>query len=214
MIAVKRRRWQQQLGNPAPIGFIGFGIASMFFGFILAGWTTGTTGTALIWAASVWTGGFAVLFAAVLDFVRGNTFEFMFFAMYGSLWLTFALMLILPVVNSGELGRISESGSALLYLIYCVYTGFAFVGSFLKPLVLTVLLFLLLCVLVLLAISHAVQRWSGRTATLLLETDGDIQVVAGYFVMAAGVVSIYYGEAIVNGWPVFRSVLPRIVMDT
>ena len=213
MIVVRKRRWQQQLGDTAPIGYIGFGTAAVLSAFILTGWIKGTTGAAMLWGTALWTGGLAVLLAAVLAFVRGAHFEVLFFGMYGSMWLSFAVMVVLPVANLSRLGEVSQSVLALLHLVYSIFTVFVLLACPLRSAVLTLAVLFLFATFVLNSIDHAVMQWRGISGDTIFGTDSTLQIVSGYCCLVGGTLLVYYGAAIVNGWPVFRPPLAEVSME-
>jgi succinate-acetate transporter protein len=186
-------KWQRRLADPTPLGLFGFGITTVLLGFVNAGIIDASGSLGVVWACAIWVGGVAQVLAGVLEFVRGNTFGLVVFTIYGTFWLTVSLSEIIPAVSRGALAAPTHSVLALFFLMFFIFTAAMVLGSFLRPLVLQLLLFLLAITFMLLAIAEAVLAWGGGVTVLR---------VAGYFTIVTGFTAIYLAAAHVNRWPI------------
>lgn len=81
------------IGNPAPLGLLGFGFTTIFLMFLDTSWLVGDERT---WIAQVNTyavfyGGVAQVLAGVFELLKNNSFAGTAFTSYGCFWLAFAL---------------------------------------------------------------------------------------------------------------------------
>lgn len=79
------------LANPAPLGLIGFGLTTFVVGLIESGWLTSQSAIDTVVPLAMAYGGTIQLFAGLLAFRKGNTFETVGFNTYGAFWWWWAL---------------------------------------------------------------------------------------------------------------------------
>src|ERR1700677_2803165 len=79
-----------KLANPAPLGLFGFATTTWLLSMVNAGFLPATS-VPIVLAMAFAFGGTAQFVAGVLEYGKGNTFGFVAFCGYGSLWWTFAL---------------------------------------------------------------------------------------------------------------------------
>ena len=80
-----------KLADPAPLGLIGFALTTMVLSLIEAGLLPKEGGIDVVITLAIAYGGTIQLFAGLLAFRKGNTFETMAFNTYGAFWWWFAL---------------------------------------------------------------------------------------------------------------------------
>ncbi|KAE8334520.1 GPR1/FUN34/yaaH family-domain-containing protein [Aspergillus arachidicola] len=91
--ACTRADLREILGNPTPLGVMGFILSLTPLACDLMEWRgAGGFGAATIGTAYFF-GGLLLLLAAVLEFILGNTFVFVVFSSYGAFWLSLAATL-------------------------------------------------------------------------------------------------------------------------
>ncbi|MDS0298207.1 acetate uptake transporter [Halogeometricum sp. S1BR25-6] len=75
-----------ELANPAPLGLIGFALTTFVIGLIESGWLTSEGAIHTLIPLAMAYGGTIQLFAGLLAFRTGNTFETTGFCTYGAYW--------------------------------------------------------------------------------------------------------------------------------
>src|SRR3989339_232337 len=80
-----------KLGNPAPLGLMGFGMTTVLLNIHNAGFFPINT---VILAMGIFYGGIAQILAGILEFKKGNTFGLTAFTSYGCFWLTLVFILL------------------------------------------------------------------------------------------------------------------------
>ncbi|KAM0518110.1 hypothetical protein ACHAPE_004517 [Trichoderma viride] len=81
--------WYKRLGNPTPLGLVGFLMGATPLACTLMGWGgSGGGGVATI-GFTYFFGGLLQLIASLLEFILGNTFPFVVFGSFGAFWVGF-----------------------------------------------------------------------------------------------------------------------------
>ncbi len=178
------------LGNPAPLGLLGYGMSTVLLSLANAGvYDLGT----MILAMAVFFGGIAQLVVAIMAFRRGETFAVTAFGGYAFLWLTFAFLLIgqqhgwWPVANSA-------TAVGWYLFVWAVFSLGMMLGSLVAPRVLTYVLALTVLLLLLLAVAY----WAGSTT---------ITKVAGWEGIVTGASAMYAAFAFLLNEALGRTVL-------
>ena len=115
---------QQNYGNPAPLGLLGFGMTTILLNIHNAGFYPLTS---MILGMGIFVGGIAQVIAGIQEWKVNNTFGATAFTLYGFFWLSFVALKILP----GQPGVI-PSGSydvGFYLLLWGVFTAFMFIGT-------------------------------------------------------------------------------------
>ncbi len=164
-----------QTANPAPLGLCAFGTTTI----LLSLWNAGLIGiTSPIFAMAIFYGGLAQIIAGLMEWKKNNNFGFLTFVSFGFFWMTFAGVLMLPV-----LGLAKAPGPADLAAFLAVWGIVAF-GLLIctlnmhRSLQVTVLAVFLTIVLL--------------VAAELTES-GLVKLGAGLMGILAGVLAIYIG---------------------
>jgi len=180
--------------NPAPVGLMGFGMATVLLNLHNAGlFPPGT----MILAMGIFYGGLAQFIAGIMEWKKGNTFGTTAFMSFGAFWLTLVALLVMPEMGWGSAPETSAMVAYLL--IWGIFTAVMFIGT--------------------LKINRALQFIFGSLALLFfLLALGDatgnviIKQIAGYEGIICGLSAIYtalaqvlnevYGKTIAPVWPV------------
>ncbi len=119
---------QTALGNPAPLGLIGFGLTTVILSLVNAG-VLPQAGEAVVIPLALAYGGLIQLIAGILEFRTGNTFGVVAFLSYGAFWWWFALLLLFAGNGLLDLkGADTTIGATLL--AWGVFTMYMWVGTF------------------------------------------------------------------------------------
>ena len=82
--------------NPAPLGLCAFGTTTI----LLSLWNAGIIGlSSPILAMAIFYGGIAQIIAGLMEWKKNNNFGFLTFVSFGFFWMTFAGVLMLPVLG-------------------------------------------------------------------------------------------------------------------
>lgn len=168
--------------NPGPLGLLGFGMTTVLLNLHNSGIIEISV---VILAMGIAMGGLAQIIAGLMEFKGGNTFGATAFTSYGLFWWSLVIILANPewLHTSGA----DETGLGFYLLLWCIYTGFMFIGT-LKANRATQLVFGSLTILFLLLALH---NFTGSHV---------LGVVAGIEGIICGAIAIYTAVAgIVNG---------------
>lgn len=178
------------LGNPGPLGLMGFGMTTILLNVHNAGFLPLTD---MILAMGIFYGGLAQVLAGCMSFKRGDTFGTTAFTSYGMFWLSLVGLIFLPAMG---LGTPADGNSMGMYLsMWGIFTFFMFIGSFkycrAKQVVFgsLVILFALL----------AIEKFTGSA---------QMGVIAGFEGIFCGASAIYFAMGQVLNETFKRSVLP------
>ncbi|KAI3113476.1 hypothetical protein CBS147333_2914 [Penicillium roqueforti] len=84
---IPNANWYKRLGNPTPLGLVGFLMAASPFACALLGWGGAGGGGVATIGFSYFFGGVLQLIAAVLEFILGSTFPSVVFGSFGAFWV-------------------------------------------------------------------------------------------------------------------------------
>jgi succinate-acetate transporter protein len=165
-------------GNPAPLGLLGFGMTTVLLNLHNAGFYELNS---MIIGMGIFMGGLAQLLAGFQEWKKNNTFGATAFTAYGGFWLSLVALWLIPKTQIGLSYKSSETAVAWYLLIWGIFTLFMFIAT-LKLNRLLQTIFLSLTILFFLL---AISDFTGN-ATLKL--------VAGYEGIFCGL-SAFYGCA-------------------
>jgi len=180
----------QKLANPAPLGLMGFGMTTVLLNLHNAAlFPLGS----MILAMGIFYGGFAQIFAGILEFKKGNTFGVTAFCSYGLFWQSLVFLLVAPKIG---LWKGPTPGAMASYLfLWGLFTFFMSIASFKGPIALRVVF-----------ISLTVLFW------LLSAADGtgshSLKVIAGFEGIFCGASAIYLAMAEVINEALNKKLLP------
>lgn len=161
--------------NPAPLGLCAFGMTTVVLSLHNAGLTA--LGSPVL-AMALFYGGVAQAIAGIMEWKKNNTFGLVTFGSFGFFWISFATLLMLPV-----LGLAKAPGAVELAAFLGVWGIFA-AGLFVCTLKMHRVLQVTLLAVVLLVILLVLAQLSGN---------GLILVLAGVMGLIAGGLALYIG---------------------
>lgn len=176
------------VANPAPLGLIGFGMTTVLLNIHNAGIYPLDS---MILGMGIFVGGIAQIFAGLLEFKKNNTFGATAFTAYGSFWLSFVALILLP--NGGGIAAASSVSMGFYLLFWGLFTGAMFVGTLRLNTALQVVFGTLTVLFVLLAIGdfteiHAVKIVAG--------IEGIICGLSAMYASLAQVINEVYGAEV------------------
>ncbi|MCD8351776.1 MAG: acetate uptake transporter [Planctomycetaceae bacterium] len=113
-----------KLGNPAPLGLMGFGMTTILLNLHNAGFFPVTS---IVMAMGLCYGGLAQVIAGILEFRKGNTFGMTAFTSYGFFWISLVGIWVLPTLGWTEAPPLAFMGWYLA--LWGVFTFFMFIGT-------------------------------------------------------------------------------------
>ncbi len=176
--------------NPAPLGLMGFGMTTVLLNLHNAGlFSLGT----MILAMGIFYGGFAQIFAGIMEYRNGNTFGTTAFTSYGLFWLSLIFLLVLPAFGWGTVPE--PAAMASYFALWGLFTLFMFFGTLKLNRMLQAVFLTLTILFFLLA--------AGEITGIAL-----IKIIAGYEGIICGLSACYGSMALVLNEVYGRTVLP------
>jgi uncharacterized protein len=194
-VIYKKMTEKNIFANPAPLGLMGFGMTTVLLNIHNAGYFG--LGT-MILAMGIFYGGFAQIFAGILEFKKGNTFGVTAFSSYGLFWLSFAFLLILPDLGIGTAP--GDTALAFYLFMWGLFTGLMFISTLKKPKALQFVFGSLTLLFWLLAAGHFIGAETEMGANVLK--------IAGYEGIICGLSAIYLAMAEVMNETFGKTMLP------
>jgi succinate-acetate transporter protein len=176
--------------NPAPLGLMGFGLTTVLLNIHNAGFFPVS---AMILAMGICYGGFAQIFAGLLEFKKGNTFGTTAFCSYGLFWISLVFTWVFPKIGWSDATPAGFMGWYLF--LWGIFTFFMWLGTFGKNRALQFVFFSLTILFVLLAL----RDWTGSAV---------IGKIAGFEGILCGFSAVYLAMAEVLNEARGRTVLP------
>lgn len=174
--------------NPAPLGLCAFGMTTILLSLHNAGFTPLASP---IIAMAIFYGGVAQVIAGIMEWKKNNTFGMLTFGSFGFFWISFAVILMLPV-----LGLAKAPGGADMAAFLAVWGVFAvglFVCSFKMHRILNVTLFFVVLLIVILIAGDLTG------AEILKPMGGATGIIAGLLALYIGLgqtINEVYGKKI------------------
>ncbi len=103
--------------DPAPLGFMGLGLAATLLGFMSLGFFADI---AMVVSMSIFLGGFAQVFAGLEGWKKGDVFGASAFTAFGLFWFSLAFILMSTGLAEGVLGAASGASMGFYMLIWGV----------------------------------------------------------------------------------------------
>lgn len=161
--------------NPAPLGLCAFGMTTIVLSLHNAGITALSSP---ILAMALFYGGIAQILAGILEWKKNNTFGLLTFGSFGFFWLSFATILLLPVLG------LSEKPGAMDMAAFLAVWGIFALGLFICTLKMHKILAVTLFFVVLLVVLLVAATLTGMQT---------IHTLGGLAGMVAGALAIYIG---------------------
>jgi uncharacterized protein len=180
--------------DPAPLGLAALALTTVVFGVLNAG-LLDRSATPVLMGLAVAYGGVAQVLAGMWEFRRGNSFGALTFGSFGAFWLSYWVyeQFMVGRVPAAEVGN----ATALLFIVWAVFTALLWVASLRTTVVTSVMLLLLTLTFLLLGIGDA----GGHT---------ELVKIGGWFGIATAVVALYAAFAGVINSTFSRTVLPLV----
>jgi len=181
--------------NPAPFGFMAFGLATLLFTLHNAGLFELN---AMIFSMAIFCGGFAQVFVSWMEWKKGNSFGTIAFGSYGLFWLAIASLILMPkftfIAGAEDL---ATSGTAMgwFFLCWLLFTVVLLVGSLRIHRAMQFALFMLSVLILLLAF----RDFAGGAAsadTLLGVSGATWGKIAGWQGIIPGFAAVYIAVAL------------------
>jgi len=181
------------LGNPAPLGLVGFGLTTVLLSLVNAHILPHGGENVVIPLALAY-GGLIQLIAGILEFRTGNTFGVVAFLSYGAFWWWFALLLLFADNGMIDLSSAGPTiGIALI--LWGVFTFYMWIGTFRLNKALWWVFLTLWITFMLLGIGNAVGSSS-------------LVMIGGWVGILCGGLAMYTSFAEVTNFCFARTVIP------
>ncbi len=113
-------------GNPGPLGLMGFGMTTVLLNLLNSSLVQ-SDALVMILAMGIFYGGIAQIIAGIMEWKKGNTFAMTAFISYGSFWLTFVFIKMIPM--TGLMPAASPASVAPYLIMWGLFTGVMFIGT-------------------------------------------------------------------------------------
>lgn len=174
-----------KLGNPAPLGLVGFALTTWMLSMVNAGWYTDAS-VPMVLALAFAFGGTAQFVAGVLELPKGNTFGFVAFCSYGAFWWSFALFVEFFAAH------VPAAFVGWYLFMWGVFTFYMWIGSLALTRAVSYVFLALWITFVLLAIG----AWGIGAAHVIGGYAGLVTAVLAFYVSAAEVINETHGRVV------------------
>jgi hypothetical protein len=120
------------IGNPAPLGLMGFGMTTILLCIKLAGLMP-AQGFGMIVSMGIFYGGMAQIIAGWLEYHKGNTFAGTAFTSFGLFWILFIVIQLLPTL--GLTAAVDGQSMGMLIGVWGLFMTYMFIATLKKPLI-------------------------------------------------------------------------------
>lgn len=112
--------------NPAPLGLMGFGMATVLLNLFNASLIQ-SSAFGMIIAMGIFYGGIAQIIAGIMEFRKGNTFGTTAFTSYGLFWLSLVALLVFPGI--GLAAKVDGVSMGAYLAMWGIFTTYMFIGT-------------------------------------------------------------------------------------
>jgi succinate-acetate transporter protein len=162
--------------NPAPLGLCAFGMTTILLSLHNAGLTA--LGSPIL-AMAVFYGGIAQVIVGIMEWKKNNTFGMVTFGSFGFFWISFAALLMLPVLG------LAKSPQPVELAAFLSIWGIFAAGLFICSLKMHRILQITLLAVVLLVLLLVIAQLTGNA--LILNLGGIVGIVAGGLALYMGI---------------------------
>lgn len=176
-----------KIGNPGPIGLMGFAMTTILLNIHNAGFTALD---AHILAMGIFVGGVAQIIAGIIEMIKGKTFPGTAFTLYGFFWLA-----LVYLIN----GKHTAGTLATFLLIWGLFSVYMFIGTFRINKALQVIFGSLVVLFILLAVGNYLKAANIAFASTLLKIAGFEGILCGagaFYLAMAEVLNELYGKEV------------------
>jgi len=118
------------LGNPAPLGLMGFGMTTILLCMKLAGLIPAES-LGMVVAMGIFYGGIAQVIAGWLEYHKGNSFAGLAFTSFGLFWILFIAIQLLPKL--GLTAVVDGHSMGALVGVWGLFVTYMFIATLKKP---------------------------------------------------------------------------------
>lgn len=118
------------IGNPAPLGLMGFGMTTMLLCLKLAGFIPAES-LGMIVAMGIFYGGLAQVIAGWLEYQKGNTFGGLAFTSFGLFWILFIAIQLFPIL--GLAAAVDGKSMGAFIGVWGLFMTYMFIATLNKP---------------------------------------------------------------------------------
>jgi succinate-acetate transporter protein len=174
--------------NPAPLGLCAFGMTTI----LLSVHNAGVTGlSSPILAMALFYGGIAQVIVGIMEWKKNNSFGMLTFGSFGFFWISFAAILMLPVLG------LAKGPQPVELAVFLAVWGIFALGLFICTLKMHRLLQVTLAAVVLLVVLLVAAQLTG--SSLILNAGGVVGIIAGALALYMGlgqVINEIYGSRV------------------
>jgi succinate-acetate transporter protein len=174
--------------NPAPLGLCAFGMTTI----LLSVHNAGVTGlSSPILAMALFYGGIAQVIVGIMEWKKNNSFGMLTFGSFGFFWISFAAILMLPVLG------LAKGPQPMELAVFLAVWGIFALGLFICTLKMHRLLQVTLAAVVLLVVLLVAAQLTG--SSLVLNAGGVVGIIAGALALYMGlgqVINEIYGSRV------------------
>ncbi|EHK43913.1 uncharacterized protein TrAtP1_008361 [Trichoderma atroviride] len=209
-----------KIGNPGPLGLIGFALTTFVLGLYQCGAglpnsnPLGTVGPdQAVFGVAVFFGGMAQFVAGVMEFVLGNTFGCTLHCSYGAFWLAFAMFLVptlgIQAAYNGD-QRAFSFAVGIFLIIWCFLTIIFFVAALKTNFTILMVLGLLALAFFFLSIAQFVSTEHLTAAIRLNRAGGAFAVFCAMFAFYAGAAGLMLKDTTFVTFPLGEIPYPSV----
>lgn len=174
--------------NPAPLGLCAFGMTTILLSVHNAGFTALSSP---ILAMAIFYGGIAQVIVGIMEWKKNNSFGMLTFGSFGFFWISFAAILMLPVLG------LAKGPQPVELAVFLAMWGIFALGLFICTLKMHRLLQVTLAAVVLLVALLVAAQLTG--SSLVLNAGGIVGIIAGALALYMGmgqVINEIYGRRV------------------
>ncbi len=174
--------------NPAPLGLCAFGMTTILLSVHNAGITALSSP---ILAMAIFYGGIAQVIVGLMEWKKKNSFGMLTFGSFGFFWISFAAILMLPVLG------LAKGPQPVELAVFLAVWGIFALGLFICTLKMHRLLQVTLAAVVLLVVLLVAAQLTG--SSLVLNAGGAVGIIAGALALYMGmgqVINEIYGSRV------------------
>ncbi|HOV13403.1 MAG TPA: acetate uptake transporter [Spirochaetota bacterium] len=181
----------ENIGNPGPIGLMGFGMTTILLNIHNLG-VTQLDGHIL--GMGIFVGGIAQIIAGIFEMKKGNTFASTAFTLYGSFWLSFVYIV--------EFASKKASPVSMAFFLLCwgLFTTYMFIGTLKLNKALQIIFSSLSILFFILVAENFFKATNSKDAAIILaRIAGVIGVFCGcsaFYLAMAEILNEIYGRVI------------------
>jgi succinate-acetate transporter protein len=194
LATVVQAKAEPVLGNPAPLGLMGFGMTTVLLNL----WNAGIIPLdSPILTMGLFYGGVAQIIAGSLEFRKGNTFGMTAFLSYGLFWESFAVIVLFKIMG---LVSFTPSSSLAAYLfMWGLFTLLMFIGTLRLN---GALMFVFGSLFILFFLLAAGNAWNNSSVVTFAGYEGIICGLSAMYTSIAQLLNEVYGRIVLPIFPV------------